>query len=306
MLGARWLIDGASSLGHRFGMPQMLIGLTIVALGTSLPELVINVFASVEKNTDLAIGNVLGSNIINTLLVIGISAIIYPIAMTGRQNMREIFISLIATLIFAALANITFFIDKAPMISQLDGAILLLLLGIFLFYTLFRNGALKQVSSTTDRPQKKIAWSVLMIIIGIAGLFFGGKWIVDGAEQITIDFGISQSVVGMTIIAAATSLPELVTSVLAALNKNSDLAVGNAIGSNLFNILLVLGMSAVITPIPFNTSLNFEVAILVAATILLLLFIKIDLGKTNRAISSLEGIILVLMYLAFLLKPFMF
>jgi cation:H+ antiporter len=306
MAGARWLIDGASSIGHRFGMPQLLIGLTIVALGTSLPELVINVFASVEHNTDLAIGNVLGSNIINTLLVIGLSAMIYPISMTGRKNMREVFISLIVTLIFAALANITFFLDEAPMISQFDGAILMLLLAIFLFYTLFRNGALKQESTLTDRPQKKLSWSVLLIFGGIGGLFFGGKWIVDGAEQITIDFGISQSIVGMTIIAAATSLPELVTSILAALKKNSDLAVGNAIGSNLFNILLVLGMSAVITPIPFDTSLNIEVGILVASTLLVLLFIKIDLGKTNRAISSLEGIILVLLYLFFLLRPIFF
>lgn len=295
------MIDGASSIGRKFGLPQLLIGLTIVALGTSLPELVINVFASIEGSTDLAIGNVLGSNIINTLLIIGVAASIYPISMAGKKSSMDVWFSLIITLVLYVIANYTFKKDGEPFISRYDGIIFIALLVGFLFYTFKKGGALKVESEASETNEMKTSWSIGFIILGIAGLFFGGKWIVSGANQISTDLGLSQSVVGLTIVAAATSLPELVTSILAALKKNSDLAVGNAIGSNLFNILMVLGVSALIEPIAYDPVLNIEIYILLFATLLVLLFIKIDLGKTRKAISKLEGIILIVVYMLFLI-----
>ena len=305
LIGAKWLIDGASSVGRKFGLPQMLIGLTIVALGTSLPELVINVFASLNGNTALAIGNVLGSNIINTLFIIGIAATIYPISMAGKKSSIDVWISLLVTFLLLGIANFNLLIGKEPNISRFSGILFLVLLLGFLSYTFSRGGALEKESAASDSREMKVRASVLLIIAGIAGLFFGGKWIVTGANQLTTDFGLSQSMVGMTIIAAATSLPELVTSILAAVKKNSDLAVGNAIGSNLFNILLVLGVSALIEPISFDTSLNWELGILILSTILILIFIRINVGKTRKAISSLEGIILIIAYICFLVFSFL-
>ncbi len=304
LLGAKWLIDGASSIGRKFGLPQMLIGLTIVAFGTSLPELVINVFASIEGSTDLAVGNVLGSNIINTLLIIGVAATIYPISMAGRKSTIDIWFSLVITLILLGVANLTYFIDDAPNISRFDGLIFLFILAAFLYYSFFKGGALEQEASNTELKEIKTRWSIILIIAGATGLFFGGKWIVSGVNQIATDLDISQSAIGMTIVAAATSLPELVTSVLAALKKNTDMAVGNAIGSNIFNILLVLGVSALISPIPFDVSMNMEIYILLASTLLILLFIKFDFGKTRKAISKIEGILLMVAYILFLVFSF--
>lgn len=271
-----------------------------MAFGTSLPELVINVFASVKGDTDLAIGNVIGSNMINSLLIIGVAAMIYPINMAGGKSVREIWFSLAATLILLFLANFNLFNNENG-VGRTDGIILLILLGGFLYYSFVHGGALKKESTETTSSEMKTIWAAGYILAGIAGLYFGGKWIVSGAEQIAEDLGMSQSTVGLTIIAAATSLPELATSIVAALKKNSDMAVGNAIGSNLFNILLVLGLSALIRPIPFNKNLNSEIWLLAGSTILILVFVKVDIGKTKRAISSLEGLILITVYIFFLI-----
>ena len=279
----------------------MLIGLTIVALGTSLPELIINVFASIEGSTDLAIGNVLGSNIINSLLIIGVAATIYPISMVGKKSANDVWFSLFVTVALLVLANFTSFQNGVPYINRIDALIFTLILAGFLYYSFFKGGALVQESSKTELKEIKTRWSVILIIVGIVGLYLGGKWIVSGASQIASDLNISQSAIGMTIIAAATSLPELVTSILAAMKKNTDMAVGNAIGSNIFNILLVLGVSAFISPIPFDVKMNIEIYILLASTLLILLFIKFDIGKTKKAISKIEGILLITAYILFLI-----
>lgn len=279
----------------------MLIGLTIVALGTSLPELIINVFASIEGSTDLAIGNVLGSNIINSLLIIGVAATIYPISMAGKKSANDVWFSLFVTVALLVLANFTSFQNGVPYINRIDALIFTLILAGFLYYSFFKGGALVQESSKTELKEIKTRWSVILIIVGIVGLYLGGKWIVSGASQIASDLNISQSAIGMTIIAAATSLPELVTSILAAMKKNTDMAVGNAIGSNIFNILLVLGVSAFISPIPFDVKMNIEIYILLASTLLILLFIKFDIGKTKKAISKIEGILLITAYILFLI-----
>ena len=295
--GAKLLIDGASSLGTKAGLPQLIIGLSIVALGTSLPELVINVFASIEGSSGLAIGNVLGSNIMNTLLIIGVTAIIYPIKVSSAVSKRDSWINLLAILIMAVLANDMLFGKSDTFIDGTDG---LILLGLFiaLIYFLFKSkdDALEKEVDTKLIPNLR---AIMYIIAGIGGLFFGGKWIVSGVSAISIDLGISESTIGLTIIAVATSLPELVTSVIAALKKNTDIAIGNALGSNIFNIFLVLGTSAVINPIPFDQGLNMEIGILLLSSLFLILTMKV--GSTKSTITRIEGFLLSAIYIIFLI-----
>lgn len=296
ILGAKWLVDGAASIGKRFGLSQLLIGLTLVALGTSLPELVINVFASIDGNTDLAIGNVLGSNIMNTLLIIGAAAFIYPISVSKQTINKDLIFNLGVIILLFVLAN-DYLFERPDRINRLDGFILLGFIGYFLYLSFFKSDKAEII---TEEDIKTLGlWpSIGFILLGMSGLFFGGKWIVAGAEQVAGDLGFSQSLIGMTLVAAATSLPELVTSVIASFKKNSSIAIGNAIGSNIFNILLVLGLSAVIQPIPFDPGVNIQLGILGSSALLLFLFIKT--GKTKRTISRWEGGLLVLGYIAFL------
>lgn len=297
ILGAKYLVDGASSIGIKVGMSQLLIGLTIVALGTSLPELIINVFASINGNTGLAIGNVLGSNIMNTLLIIGVAALIYPIKVSREAYKRDSVINLFAILIIFVLANDAFLGRDNNMISRLDGIILLALFIGFLYVIFSKSSRKKDDDGKHGLKIYSYPISFVMIIGGAVGLYFGGTWIVEGATVIASDFGVSESTIGLTLIAMATSLPELVTSIIAALKKNTDIAIGNALGSNIFNIFLVLGTSAVITPISYNSNLNFEIGILLVSSLFVILTIRI--GKTTHTISKIEGAILTGLYLLF-------
>jgi len=299
ILGAKWLVDGAASIGKKSGLSQMVIGLTVVALGTSLPELVINIFASIEGSTDLVIGNVLGSNIINTLFIIGIAAVIFPIKIPGKKHRNDVLFSLFAIVILVVLANDTLFGKENNTIDLIDGFILLTFLGGFLYLTFFKSNE-KENEKEDSINEFKTSKSIGLIIIGMTGLFFGGKWIVGGVDQIALDFGMSQSVIGLTLIAIATSLPELVTSIIAALKKNTDMAIGNAVGSNVFNIFLVLGASAIINPIPYNTDLNIEMGILLLSGLVLVSFIQLNIGGLKRSISRLEGAIMLFLYLCFI------
>jgi cation:H+ antiporter len=294
--GAKLLVDGASSIGSKAGLSQLLIGLSIVALGTSLPELVINVFASLQGNTGLAIGNVLGSNIMNTLLIIGVTAIIFPIKVGTVVCKRDSWVNLIAILLVAILANDFIFGRSEDQLNIYDGIILLVFFAIMV-YMLF-TGKNEDSEITSNIKQFTYLKSAALILTGSAGLFFGGKWIVDGALTISTDMGVSQSTIGLTLIAMATSLPELVTSIVAALNKNTDIAIGNALGSNIFNIFLVLGTSAVIHPIDFDSSLNVEIGILIISSLFLMLLIRV--GRSKRTITRFEGILLSCGYFAFL------
>ncbi len=297
--GSKFFVDGAASLGRRLGISQLVIGLTIVAFGTSLPELITNVFASIRGETGLAIGNVLGSNLMNTLLIIGIAAMIYPIKMADRKCRTDVFFNLMAILVLGVLANDTFFGKPEDSIDTIDGLILLAMLAAFLYYSFFP----KKKESTEELARKirkiPVALALAYIAGGAAGLFFGGKWIVQGASQLATEMGVSNTFVGLTIVAVSTSLPELVTSVVAALKKNTALALGNAVGSNIFNIFLVLGSSAVITDIPFAGSLNIELGLLLLSGLLLILFIRVDFGKQPMAVSRLEGALLILAYICY-------
>jgi len=297
IFAAKFLVDGASSIGIKAGLSQFVIGLTVVALGTSLPELVINVLASVDGNTGLAIGNVLGSNIMNTLLILGITAIIFPIKVQSIVCKRDSWINLFAILILAIMANDLFFGKEKHVISTLDGTILLVFFIIMLYILFFKSGK-QDTADADDIKSYSLLKSILLVIVGSLGLFFGGKWIVEGAISISMDMGVSQSTVGLTLVAMATSLPELVTSVVAASKKNTDIAIGNVFGSNIFNIFLVLGVSATIHPIDFDSNLNIEIGLLLVASIFLMIVIRV--GSTKRTITRLEGILLTIGYFIFL------
>jgi len=294
--GAQMLVNGASSIGIKLKISQMVMGLTIVALGTSLPELIVNIFAGIKGNTDLAIGNILGSNITNTLLVVGVTALIVPIHFQKKTLERDIPFSLFAPVLLFLLAN-DFIFGRQNIISRSDGIILLIFLIFFLYFTFFKQG---EASSSAQADIKQYSWgvSLLFIAMGGLGLYFGGKWIVDGAVKIATVIGISQTAMGLTLVAGATSLPELATSIIAARKNNADMALGNAVGSNILNILLVLGVTALIKPIPYAPKLNIELGLVFASGLLLLAFAK--LGKTKNRLNRFEGVLLVLIYVAFI------
>jgi len=290
------LVDGSASIAKKLKIPSIVIGLTIVAFGTSAPEFIVNIFASVQGNSEIAIGNILGSNIANILLILGISAIIYPITAKKNTLLKEIPLSLLAAVVLGLMAN-DMIIDGAGFsnITRIDGFILLSFFIIFLYYTF---GITKSDTDIVEKEIKVFSYSkaVVFIILGLAGLVIGGKWIVDGAVKIAEFFNISQSLIGLTIVAIGTSLPELATSAIATYKKQSDIAIGNVVGSNIFNIFWILGVSAIIRPLPFNTSSNGDIAMTIFASILL--FLVMFIGK-KRVIERWQGVFMVSAYVGY-------
>lgn len=293
--GADWLVDGASSVAKKFGISAIVIGLTIVAFGTSAPELIVNLFASIQGNTDIAIGNILGSNISNIFLILGISALIYPLAVKKNTTWKEIPLAMLAVIVIALMANDALIDGKSfSAITRIDGLILLGFFSIFLYYT---NGISKG-SEIEEQAVKsrKFSTSILMIVGGLICLTVGGKWIVDGAVSIATGLGISQALIGLTIVAVGTSLPELATSAVAAYKKQADIAVGNIVGSNIFNIFWILGLSAVIKPLPFSPVLNIDIIVTILAT--LLLFLALFIGK-KRVLERWQGACFIAIYIIY-------
>ena len=279
--GADILVDGASSLARKLSVSDLVVGLTVVAFGTSLPELSVNVSAGIKATSDIAVGNVIGSNIANILLILGVSAVICPLVVTKGTVWKEIPLSLLAVILIAILAN-----DKlingaqSSMLTRIDGLILLSFFIIFIYYSL---SIAKRIEGTDDLLYVKalaITKILVLIIIGLAALILGGKFVVDGAVKLATYFGISQMTIGLTIVAVGTSLPELATSAVAAYKKNFDIAVGNIVGSNIFNIFFVLGISSLIRPLPFQPGSNLDIGLLVLANILL--FIFMFTGKKHK------------------------
>ena len=253
--GADFLVDGSASIARRLGISSLVIGLTVVAFGTSAPELVVNLIASFQGNTDLAIGNVLGSNISNTLLILGVAALIYPIAVKDSTIWKEIPFSLLAVVALFFMAN-DILIDGADLsqISRSDGMVMLGFFVIFVVYLfqIAKKGVLDPGLDHEHIHKESIGVSSAKILAGLVGLTLGGKWIVDGAIYFGEYMGMSQAFMGLTILAIGTSLPELATAVVAARKKHPDIIIGNVIGSNIFNILLVLATTATITPLSFS------------------------------------------------------
>jgi cation:H+ antiporter len=294
--GATLLIDGASAIGRKLGISEAITGLTIVAIGTSLPELIINLFASIEGSTDLAISNVLGSNIINILGIVGLTALISPIPVSKHTYIRDIPFSMLAVaLLFLLVQDQWFSAGNQNVVGRTDGFIFIALLFVFLYiYYRSSKSALKEEIHAKVRP----LWLALTFIMaGITGLYFGGEWIVAGAVRVAGLFGMDESTVGLTIIAAATSLPELVTSIIASVKRKPEIAIGNAVGSCIFNILLVLGLSSVISPLPFSPASLLDLIVALLATVTLVVFVYTGGG---RKISRVEGGLMIMLYAGYL------
>lgn len=297
--GADWLVSGASSVAQRLGVSALVIGLTIVAFGTSAPELVVNLVASLQGSTGIAIGNIVGSNIANILLILGVAACIYPLAVQRGTVWKEIPFALLAVVLVCLMANDVWF-DAAPVsiLSRADGLVLLSFFIIFLYYVF---GLAKQSANTdeADESIEQLSWlkSTGMIVGGLTGLVIGGKWIVDGAVSFASNLGVSEALIGLTIVAVGTSLPELATSAVAAYRKNVDIAVGNIVGSNIFNIFWILGLSATINPLPFASALNLDLLVAVGAT--LLLFLVLFVGQ-KHTIERWQGVLMVALYVSYL------
>jgi len=296
--GADLLVDGASSLAKEMEVSDLVIGLTVVSFGTSSPELFVNLLASFQRDAGIAVGNVLGSNIANILLVLGVSSIIFPLTVGKGTVWKEIPLSLLAAVLLGVMAN-DYLIDKSGIsaLTRTDGIIFISFFIIFLYYSFSIAKSLGGIKEYTARKTYSLNKSVLLIIVGLAGLALGGKWTVESAVHFAERWGVSHSLIGLTIVAIGTSLPELATSAVAAYKKNVDIAVGNAVGSNIFNIFLVLGTSSLIAPLPFDMKLNADIAVLIVANFLL--FLSMFTGKKS-SLDRWEGILFVFMYIVYI------
>ncbi len=295
--GADLLVESSSSLAKRLNIPNIAIGLTVVAFGTSAPELIVNVFSSIDHNSDIALGNVVGSNIFNILGILGISAIIFPLVVKSNTTWIEIPMCLLSATVIMVLANDRFLEGSdSSMITRIDGLILLAFFVIFIGYNiqLMKTGSYSEVVPVKEMTVLK---AVIMILLGLTGLVIGGKVIVVFATRFATELGLSQRVIALTIVSIGTSLPELATSAVAAKKKNVDIAIGNIVGSNIFNAFYILGTSAVIYPVATQELSNFDLTANIAAS--LLLFVFIFTGK-DRKIEKAEGIILLILYIVYI------
>lgn len=305
--GADFLVNGASSAAKKNGISNLAIGLTVVAFGTSMPELVVSLLSAVEGNNDASFGNVIGSNNFNLLFILGISGAIYPLVVQRNTVKYEIPLSLVAAFILYILVNDSLLFGNTEpasaaggYLSRWDAAILLLFFVGFLVYiyrTMRTNADLDE-----GDPIKLYSTpiSLLMILAGLAMLIYGGKLVVDNAIEIANHYGLSEKLIGLTILAAGTSLPELATSCVAAYRKNTDIAIGNVVGSNIFNIFFILGITAFVHPISYNQALNFDLQVLMASTVILMIFMfTLNTRKLDRweALLMLGGYVAYTAYL---------
>lgn len=285
--GASWLVDGASAFAKKHHISDLAIGLTIVAFGTSAPELVVNAIASYQGYSDIVLGNIIGSNNFNLFIILGLAGLIFPISVQSSTVWREIPISLLAGLMLLILGN-EIFINDVIEISRIDGLVLFGLFALFLYFVYKQMKIKDSDSNTFQKKSNTKIW--LLIIGGFAGLIIGGQLVVNYSIDLATTMGISEKIIGITIVAAGTSLPELLTSVVAAMKKNSDIAIGNVIGSNVFNILLILSVSAFINPIDFNPTFNLDIALLLGGT--LFLFVAMFSGKKKKLDRWEAGLLL--------------
>ena len=309
VVGADIFVEGSSSLAKSFKIPTIIIGLTVVAFGTSMPEASVSISAALESKNDIAISNVIGSNIFNLLVVLGASALICPVRSNDSVIKKEIPFSILLTILLggALVGGVTFAADKAGLDGFLNGDFKLgligglLLLVCFAFYMYWQiGGAIKARKNgqsdeeEIDDKKYSLAMSVEMIVLGLVGIIFGGNYVVDNACIIAENLGMSEQFIGLTIVAVGTSLPELVTSVIAARKGESDIALGNVIGSNVFNIAFILGASAVIAPMTVNIESIYDTVMLLAISIVTLIF-----AKTKNRFSRLEGATMLGIYVIY-------
>ena len=305
LLGANWLVDGASSIAKKTGMSEFIIGLTIVGIGTSTPEMVVSFISSIQGKADMAIGNVVGSNIFNTFVILGITALICPLAITKESLKRDLPLNIIVTGLLILLGmKATIFGMGSDNLTRIDGLILLAILVLYFRMLLKKPKEEIEKSDETEESTKiySTGKSVILIIAGLIGLVFGGRLFVDSATEIALHFNMSEKFIALTIMAAGTSLPELATSVVAALKGRGQLALGNVLGSNIFNILLILGGSALIQPLSFSSMTPVDLgAVMIGAIFMLTSAYTFKTYKLDR----FEAVILLLMEAGYMTYLFM-
>lgn len=292
LFGANWLVDGSSSIAKRFGISEFVIGLTIVGIGTSTPEMVVSFLSSFQGKADMAIGNIVGSNIFNTMMILGVTALIAPLAITKSNLKKDIPLNIIVTILLILLGmNFTLFGKGQDQLSRIDGVILL---AVFAWYiwTSFRSDTADSEEDGEGIKEYKTGISILLIVAGLAGLIIGGRLFVNSATELAKMFGVSDKFIAITVMAAGTSMPELATCVVAALKGRGQLALGNVLGSNISNILLILGGAALINPLSFSGMTYVDLGAVLLSAIFILgsayLFRK-------KQLDRFEGIILLLM-----------
>ena len=292
VLGADWLVNGASSIARRAGISEIVIGLTIVGFGTSCPELVVSLTGAIEGNSDISVGNVVGSNIFTVLFILGLTAMVLPVGMTDKNRRIDIPITLGVTILLVIL-GITGSMS-GPVISRWEGVLMLLVFSVYLFYC-FKSDS-KDEFSETQQATLSITKSIALTLTGLAGLIFGGDLFVDSATALARQIGVSDKFIAVTILAGGTSLPELATSLVAAIKGKEQLALGNILGSNVFNAMLILGLSSVITPLSFASMTIVDILTLVLSAGLLLIWAYT--GRRIR-IDRWEGAAMLLCYVAY-------
>jgi cation:H+ antiporter len=303
VVGSDWLVRGGSGIAQKFRIPDIVIGLTIVSMGTSLPELLVSLLAALSGSNDIAVGNVVGSNIVNILFILGLSAMIGRLTVQKNTTFVEIPIALGTALILTIMGVLTAdSVSQTSTIGRGYGFFLLILFGLFLYYMLWmtrksQSGAQAPETETGNKPKQHPAILGGMVAGGIALLAWGADLCVDNAVIIARSWGASETLIGLTLVAAGTSLPELFTSVVATIRKESDIAIGNVVGSNIFNILFILGLSSVINPLRYSLEMLADHWIMSATT--LLLFVLVYVGK-RHSLGRLEGIVFILAYAAYL------
>lgn len=304
LFGANWLVDGSSSIAKKTGMSEFIIGLTIVGIGTSTPEMVVSFISSLQGKADMAIGNIVGSNIFNTFVILGITAIISPLIITKDSLKRDIPLNIGVTVLLIALGmKGTIFGLGCDTLTRVDGLIMLTIMALY-FRMLLKQPKQTDVGSDEEETTKVFStgMSIVLILVGLGCLVFGGKLFVDSATEIALYYNMSEKFIGLTIMAAGTSLPELATSAVAAIKGKGQLALGNVIGSNISNILLILGGSALINPLSFGSMTPVDLGVVIAGAIFL--FISAFIFKKNM-LGRIEGVILLLLEAGYMTWLFM-
>ncbi|WP_020528783.1 calcium/sodium antiporter [Flexithrix dorotheae] len=294
IVGANWLVDGATSLAKKYGISDLTIGLTIVAFGTSAPELIVNIMAASEGHQSIVLGNIVGSNNFNLFFILGLTGLITPIVVQSTTVWKEIPFSILAALLLYLLSNELIFSEE-PLLSRIDGIILLIFFGLFMMYVYQQLNADQstQITKKVNTPKWKV---IALILIGFIGLVAGGRLVMNNAILLATELGVNEKIIALTIVAAGTSLPELATSIIAAIKKNNDIAVGNVIGSNIFNIFFILGGSTVINSIYYDKTFNTDIYLLLGGT--LFLFVAMFTGQRKK-LDRWEAGILFIVYILY-------
>ena len=301
LLGANYLVDGASAIAKKAGLSDFIIGMTIVGIGTSTPEMVVSFASAIKGNADIAVGNVLGSNLFNTLMILGITALFYPIRLTSNNVKKDIPFSVLASFVLLVLGCATW-LDGAAVnsISRVNGIMLLALFGVFMAYTIYSSSSQKDSlpDNSSGNTKATPVWkATLMVLGGLCGLVFGGDMFVNSASAIAKSLGVSDAVIAVTIVAGGTSMPELASCLVAAFKKNTDQALGNVIGSNVSNIFLILGGSATIHPLVMSGTKPLDLITLMIASLLVFIF---AFTFRKKQIDRIEGALLVCIYIGFI------